>query len=92
MKQIEGVDIETCELKPTDLSLSMLKEVGAKRLVEMAKYFKDNPMIIVNGFICSGVTGALEGVEDDSVEDEPTDDKSMDSDEELDEEAENYIQ
>lgn len=75
MKQMEGVVIETCELKPRDLSLSMLKEVGAKRLVEMAKYFKDNPMIIVNGFICSGVTGALEGVEDDSVEDEPTDDK-----------------
>jgi len=72
MKQLEGVDIETCELKPTDLSLSMLKEVGAKRLVEIAKYFEDNPMIIVNGFIRSGVTGALEGVEDDSVEDEPT--------------------
>ena len=75
MKQLEGVVIETCELKPTDLSLSMLKEVGAKRLVEMAKYFKGSPMIIVNGFIHSGVTGALEGVEDDSVENEATDDK-----------------
>ena len=48
-KQLEGVEIETCELEPIDLSLSVLKEVGAKWLVEMAKYFEDNPMIIVNG-------------------------------------------
>ena len=58
MKQLEDVDIETCELEPIDLSLSVLKEVGAKWLVEMAKYFEDNPMIIVNGFIRSGIIGA----------------------------------
>ena len=58
MKQLEDVDIETCELEPIDLSLSVLKEVGAKWLVEMAKYFEDNQMIIVNGFIRSGIIGA----------------------------------
>lgn len=92
MKQLEGVDIETCELEPIDLSLSVLKEVGAKWLVEMAKYFEDNPMIIVNGFIRSGITGALDGVETDSMDDEPTDEESVDSEEELAEEAENLIQ
>ena len=50
LKQLESVDIETSELKLIDLSLSIHKEVGAKWLVEMAKYFEDNPMIIVNGF------------------------------------------
>ena len=58
MQQQEGEDIETCELKPIDLSMSVVKEVGAKWLVEMAKYFEDNPTIIVNGFLRSGITGA----------------------------------
>ena len=84
MKQMEGMEIESCEIKPIDLSMSVLKEVGAKWLVEMAEYFQENPRIIVNGFIRSGITGALDGVEDDNLEDDPT--ESIDSDEELDNE------
>ena len=84
MKQMEGMEIESCEIKPIDLSMSVLKEVGAKWLVEMAEYFQENPRIIVNGFIRSGITGALDGVEDDNLEDDPT--ESIDSDDELDNE------
>lgn len=50
----------------------MLKELGAKWLVEMAQYFVDNPQIIVNGFIKSGITGALlvDGHQDETNGDE----------------------
>ena len=43
------------------------------------------------GFIRSGIAGALDGIESDSVEDESTGEESMDSEEELDEETENLI-
>ena len=65
VQQLEGEDIETCELKPIDLNMSVLKKVGAQ-LVEMVNYFEDN---LVNGFLHSWITGALDGVEDDGVED-----------------------
>ena len=51
MEQLEGQDIETSEIKPIDLSMAVLREVGAKWLVEMAEYFENNPQIIINGFI-----------------------------------------
>ena len=44
----------------------MVKNVGAKWLVEMSEYISDNPHFIVNSFIRSGITGAL----DDTVEDD----------------------
>ena len=47
------------ELEPINLGLPILKELGAKWLVEIAEHFADNPQIIVNGFIRSGITGAL---------------------------------
>ena len=39
----------------------MLKEIGAKWLVEMFEYICDNPQIIVNCFIHSGITAAFDG-------------------------------
>ena len=60
-KQLEGKEIDTVEIQPIDLSLQVLKEVGAKWLVEMADYISDNPQFIVNGFIRSGITDALDG-------------------------------
>ena len=43
---------ETTGLKPVDLSLPVLK---AKWMHEMSQYISDNPQIIVNGFIRSGI-------------------------------------
>ena len=63
MKQLEGqdiTDIETAEIKPIELGLPALKEIGAKWLVDMASYISRNPQFIVNGFIRSGITGALD--------------------------------
>ena len=39
------------ELKPINFGLPILKELGAKWLVEITECFADNPQIIVNGFI-----------------------------------------
>ena len=38
-KQFEGRDIESTDLQPISLSLPVLKELGAKWMVEMAEYF-----------------------------------------------------
>ena len=53
MKQLDAqdtTDIATAQLEPIDLSLSVLKEVGAQWLVDMAQYFSNNPDIVVSGF------------------------------------------
>lgn len=68
LEQLEGQDIETAEIQPIDLSLTVLKEVGGSWLVEMAEYFESNPQIIVNGFIRSGITRALDGDMDSEAE------------------------
>ena len=62
MKQLDAqdtTDIATAQLEPIDLSLSVLKEVGAQWLVDMAQYFSNNPDIVVSGFFRAGITGAL---------------------------------
>lgn len=65
MQQLQGQeDIETAELQEINLGLPALKELGAKWLVNMAEYITRNPQFIVNGFIKSGITGALDGVYD----------------------------
>lgn len=46
----------------------MLKELGAKWLVQMAEYFERNPHIIVNGFFRAGVAAALDHSSDDGNE------------------------
>ena len=69
MKQLEGRDIETSQLEPIDLTMGVMKEVREKWLVEIAQLFAENPRIIVNGFIRSGIAGALDG-EDNALESE----------------------
>ena len=56
--------MESTNLEPMDLILLVLNKLGAKWLVKMAKYFADNPQILVNGFIMAGITAALDGHED----------------------------
>ena len=61
MKQLEVKDVESAKLQPIDLGMPVLKELGASWMVEMAKYFGENPQIVVNGFIKPGIPGALDG-------------------------------
>ena len=48
-------------IEPISLAHSILKEVEAQWLMQMFEHFENNPQIIVNGFIRSGITGALDG-------------------------------
>ena len=66
MKQLEGKDLEDlvkAELEPINMGMPILKEIGAKWLVEMAEYLSDNPQFIVNGFLHSGIAAAISGDE-----------------------------
>ena len=48
VKQLEGKDtddLEGLELQPIDLSMSVVKEVGAKWLEDMADYLSSNPRL-----------------------------------------------
>lgn len=55
IKQFEGKDIESTDLQLINLELPVLKELGAKWIVEMAEYFAENPQIIVKGFVKAGL-------------------------------------
>ena len=69
-EQLEGEneeDIEAVELEPIPLPISVVKEVEAKWMVEMFEYFQNNPQIIVNGFLRSGISAALDN---ESIENE----------------------
>lgn len=70
IKQLEGRDIESAELQPISMALPMMKELGAKWLVEVAQHFSENPQIIVNGFIKSGIAGALDSAGEEEGQDE----------------------
>ena len=78
MKQLDGKENETVDLDPISLGLPILRELGAKWLVEMAEYFEENPQIIVNGFIRAGIADALDRAS--GVEGEPEIDPESESD------------
>ena len=83
--QLDGREVESTDLEPVSLSLPVLKELGAKWLVQMAVYFSDNPQIVVNGFVKAGITAALDGQEDQQdelheVEDDSEDDFELSDD------------
>ena len=68
MQQLEGRDLndlEAAELQPIQLGMQVMKDVGAKWLVELAD-ISNNPQFLVNGFIHSGITGAIDGTESDT--------------------------
>ena len=67
MEQLDGKDMEDlegAEIQPINLRMPIMKEVGAKWLVRMAEYISDNPHLIVNGFVRSGIISAMDGVVD----------------------------
>jgi len=41
--------------------MTVMKEIGAQWLVDMAEYISGNPQFIVNGFLRYGITAALDG-------------------------------
>ena len=75
MKQLEGSDVESAELQPISLGMPMLKELGAKWMVEMATYFGEIPQIVVNGFVKAGIAGAFDGYTDSRPEENEREDK-----------------
>ena len=75
-------NLERLELQPVNLGLSELKEIGAKWLVDMATYISNNPQMIVNEVIRSGITGALDGQE--TGDDEPVECQELDSEDDFD--------
>ena len=66
-KVIEQLDDEG-DLEPINLGLPLLKELGAEWLVEMFHYISDNPQFITSGFICSGISHALDEQEPEDAE------------------------
>ena len=82
--QLEGdiSDIEQVELQPINLGMPAMKELGAKWLVNTATYIGENPHLIVNGFVRSGIVAALDGQDTEPESDEH---KELDSDDSLDE-------
>ena len=59
ISQLDGREMESTDLEPVNLGVLVLKELGAKWLVQMAEYFVDNSQIIVNGFVKAGIAAAL---------------------------------
>ena len=79
MEQLDGKDMEDlegAEIQPINLGMPIMKEVGAKWLVGMAEYISDNPHLIVNGFVRSGIISAMDGVVDMGPEAEGDDNHS----------------
>ena len=67
LQQLDNASsMEDVELEPIDLSLPVMRELGANWLVDMAKYIADNPDFIVNGFVRAGISEALDGVENEN--------------------------
>ena len=83
-EQLEGEneeDIEAVELEPIPLPISVVKEVEAKWMVEMFEYFQNNPQIIVNGFLRSGISAALDNESIESEEEGGDDSEKSSGDE-----------
>ena len=59
-----SADFSTAELNPVDLSMAVMKITG-QWLVKMYDYISNNPDFIVNGFLHSGISKALDGITDD---------------------------
>ena len=61
LEKNEYLEDEEPSLKPSELSFLVLKGLGAKWLVEMFEYIRDNQQIIVHGVIRSGITATFDG-------------------------------
>ena len=80
-KQLEEKDTDSTNLQPISVGLPVLKEMGAKWMMEMAEYFAENPLTIINGFIKAGFAGALDGHKDGQELDQNDSENETDSEE-----------
>ena len=65
LKQLDSSTTTNQELQPINLSLPVLRELGAEWMVEMAEYIANNPDFIVKGFRRAGISRALDDIESD---------------------------
>ena len=56
------------ELEPLDLSLPVMRKLGANWLVDIAKYIANTPDFIVNKLLRSGISEALDETENKNVD------------------------
>ena len=94
MEQVEDDSTDTADLSPISLGMPVLKELGAKWLVEMYGYICSNPQFTVKGFLKSGIPDAIDGMTsvdngEDSAEEEWTheDNDSAEESEEIESEG-----
>ena len=73
-------------LQPVNMGLPLIRELGAKLIVEMAEYISNNPQFVIQGFAHSGISLALDGI---NIEEDSDEDTSDDDYEEDDEDEEN---
>ena len=73
----DEADVENVNIEPIDLTMAVMKEASASWLVEIWNYISDNPQFIVNVFVYSGISKALDGDDDDTFV--PEDDSTMDT-------------
>ena len=59
------------------MNLTILKELMAWWLAEMAKYIAENPLLVGKGFIKAGITGTVDGCYDREDEESKAEDEKM---------------
>lgn len=74
-------------MEPVELSMAVMKETGAKLLVDMADYISNNPQFIVNGFLHAGISEALDRKTDNDTPVHYSDETETESDDEEDNNA-----
>ena len=67
--------------------MAVMKEIGAKWLVDMADHISNNPQFIVNGFLHAGISEALDGKTDNDTPVPNLDDTETESDDEEEDDA-----
>lgn len=50
---------ESVSVQPVDLSLAVVKPLGARWMMKFFDYMKQNPSIIKNGFIKAGISSKV---------------------------------
>ncbi len=56
-----GNIFDQLDLEPINLSMVRIKDVSADWFVQMHSYIAENPSFLVNGFLKSVITAALDG-------------------------------
>lgn len=71
VKQVKNNEEEEEEemcLQPVNMSFPVMKELSAKWLVGMFDYIRENPNLVVNGFVHAGISTAFDGYIDSTMD------------------------